>query len=312
MAPKAFMSHAWEDKDRFVREFAARLRAAGVDVWVDEWELHAGDSLVDRIFEEGIKRADVFIVVLSRLSVDKPWVREELNAGVVKKISKECRLIPIVLDGVEVPESLKSTLWVRVTDPSNYDDKLDQVVRSIYGHSDKPPLGAPPSYVSRPVLVPGLNDVDALVLSVIAEVALKNGHQFIDQNAVEARCEELGLSHDGYFESLLALGHEYLVDVEHRHPSVVVTLQITNYGLGRFFEATRPDLGTVRRRLIAGLVNGTDRERTALAATLGEPPLLVEFLLDELDLEGLLTVGKYLGNKVEVKNVSPLLRRHLD
>jgi hypothetical protein len=131
-----------------------------------------------------------------------------------------------------------------------------------------------------------LNDVDALVLSVIAEEALKNGHQFIDHNAVEARCEELGLSHDGYFESLLALGHEQLVDVEHRHPSVVVTLQITSYGLGRFFEATRPDLGTVRRRLIAELVNGTDRERTALAATLGEPPLLVEFLLDELDLEG--------------------------
>jgi hypothetical protein len=61
MAPKAFMSHAWEDKDRFV---------------------------VDRIFDEGIKRADIFIVVLSRLSVDKPWVREELNAGMVKKIAR--------------------------------------------------------------------------------------------------------------------------------------------------------------------------------------------------------------------------------
>jgi hypothetical protein len=220
-------------------------------------------------------------------------------------------VIPIVLDGVEVPESLKSTVWVRIDELGNYQTQLDQVVRSIYGHTDKPPLGAPPGYVSHRVLVPGLNDIDALVLTAVAEEALEGGHRFVDQNAVEARCKEQGVSHDGYYESLLALGHEDLVDVESR-PSVVVTLKITDYGLDRFFEATRPDLGEVRRRLIAELVNGQEREGKALAAMLGERLLVVEFLLDELDLQGLLTVAKSLGNRIQVMNVSPLLRRHLD
>ena len=51
----------------------------GVDVWLDKWEMCAGDSLIDKIFEDGIKNAEIFIIILSKFSVDKPWVREELK-----------------------------------------------------------------------------------------------------------------------------------------------------------------------------------------------------------------------------------------
>ena len=50
-APKVFVSHASEDKDRFVVEFARRLRENGVNAWLDQWEMKPGDSLVDKIFE---------------------------------------------------------------------------------------------------------------------------------------------------------------------------------------------------------------------------------------------------------------------
>ena len=72
-APKVFVSHASEDKDRFVVEFARRLRENGVDAWLDQWEMKPGDSLVDKIFEEGLKEARAVIVVLSKVSVQKPW-----------------------------------------------------------------------------------------------------------------------------------------------------------------------------------------------------------------------------------------------
>lgn len=81
MPPKVFLSHAGEDKERFVVEFAKRLREKGVDAWFDKWEILPGDSLVDKIFEEGLKDADAIIVVLSENSINKPWVREELNAS---------------------------------------------------------------------------------------------------------------------------------------------------------------------------------------------------------------------------------------
>lgn len=33
--PKVFISHANEDKDRFVVEFARRLRENGIDAWLE-------------------------------------------------------------------------------------------------------------------------------------------------------------------------------------------------------------------------------------------------------------------------------------
>ena len=50
-APKVFISHASEDKDRFVLGLATKLRDSGVDAWLDKWEMLPGDSLVDKIFE---------------------------------------------------------------------------------------------------------------------------------------------------------------------------------------------------------------------------------------------------------------------
>ena len=83
MPPKVFISHAPEDKDRFVIDFASRLREQGIDAWLDRWEMLPGDSLVDKLFEEGIHSATAIVIVLSTNSVDKPWVREEINAAFV-------------------------------------------------------------------------------------------------------------------------------------------------------------------------------------------------------------------------------------
>jgi len=41
----AFICHASEDKDPFVREFANELKANHVEVWYDEFSLRLGDSL---------------------------------------------------------------------------------------------------------------------------------------------------------------------------------------------------------------------------------------------------------------------------
>ncbi len=107
--PKVFLSHASEDKDRFVLKFAKKLYSKGIVAWVDKWEMNIGDSLIDKIFEEGINNADAIIVVLSKNSANKPWVREELNASMVKKIEDKRKLIPILIDDCKVPECLRST-----------------------------------------------------------------------------------------------------------------------------------------------------------------------------------------------------------
>jgi hypothetical protein len=146
-APRPFISHAHADKDRFVLDFASRLRGRGIDVWLDSWEMLPGDSLVDKIFNQGLKSCTAFIIVLSKNSVESKWVREELNAGIVKRIADNTKLIPIRLDACEVPVALQGTLWIDIPNLSDYERELEQVVNAVYGQYNKPALGHAPAYV---------------------------------------------------------------------------------------------------------------------------------------------------------------------
>jgi len=53
-APKIFLSHASEDKERFVIRFATALRQRGIDIRLDKWEIVPGD--IDRVEARRILR----------------------------------------------------------------------------------------------------------------------------------------------------------------------------------------------------------------------------------------------------------------
>src|SRR2546430_17495243 len=141
MSPRVFVCHATEDKDRFVRMFGIRLRQNGIEAWVDEWEIQAGDRLVQKIFDDGIKNAKSFIVILSHNSVEKPWVKEELDAAVVQRIEQDTKIIPVVLDDCEVPLVLRATHWVKIDNLNSYDAQMREIISSVFKYSEKPPLG---------------------------------------------------------------------------------------------------------------------------------------------------------------------------
>jgi hypothetical protein len=149
---KVFISHASEDKERFVLNFAKKLREQGVDAWVDVWEMLPGDSIVDKIFSEGIRDAYAMIVILSKNSVEKRWVREELNAGFMHRINGKCKVIPVVIDPCEIPEALRSTIWEEIRDLDNYDDEFQRILDAIFSRNSKPPLGPPSALVQRQLI----------------------------------------------------------------------------------------------------------------------------------------------------------------
>ena len=60
----AFIGHASEDKDDFVRPLADGLKKRGLSVWFDECELKVGDSLRESI-DRGLRRSRFGIVVIS-------------------------------------------------------------------------------------------------------------------------------------------------------------------------------------------------------------------------------------------------------
>ena len=68
MRDKVFISHAKEDKPRFVLKFCERLLAEGIDTWLDEWEILPGDIVIDKIFNEGLKKSKVVVIFVSDIS----------------------------------------------------------------------------------------------------------------------------------------------------------------------------------------------------------------------------------------------------
>lgn len=159
--PKAFLSYSHADRKTATR-IAKGLRAAGIDVWFDKWEILPGDSLIRKIFEEGLAGADAFIILLSEDSVESRWVREELDAALIKRIEGVTRVIPVVIDDVSAPLPLRPLLQVRMKD--DFGDALRQLQGAIFGIRERPPVGQPPEFIrSQLASVGGLSRIATAV-----------------------------------------------------------------------------------------------------------------------------------------------------
>jgi hypothetical protein len=89
-----YLAHGSEDKETIVRPLARRLMEKGIEVWLDEWEIRAGDSLRQKM-EEGLGDCTHFVVVLTPTSMTKPWVNAEIDAAFVRRVSGVSKLIPL-------------------------------------------------------------------------------------------------------------------------------------------------------------------------------------------------------------------------
>ncbi len=79
----AFISHASEDKEEFVRPLAEALHEAGFSVWYDVFSLKIGDSL-RRSIDRGLADSRYGIVVLSSAFFEKNWPQYELDGLIAK------------------------------------------------------------------------------------------------------------------------------------------------------------------------------------------------------------------------------------
>ena len=311
--PGVFLSHATEDNDRFARGFAKRLQDAGMDVWFDEWEILPGDSLVDKVFEEGLKSADAMVIVLSAKSIDKPWVREEINAGFVKRVEGKCKLIPVILDDVSVPEALASTVWQKIANPQSYESELDRIVRAIHDDRNRPEAGSAPAYADV-VALPGLYSTDTQVLRAAGDMAVEGDSPFIRSMELLPRLQAHGVTPDAFLDSLHVLEDHWYVEVHRTLGSGIEaagSFNITVAGLDLY--ATEYILGydAMLTKVVAELVNGGEAGDRQIAETTGVQRLLVEHIFDVLESRGLLRVSKMMGPNSHAFNISPQLKRML-
>jgi len=326
--PKIFVSHATEDKKRFVIEFAMKLRKSGIDAWVDQWEIRPGDSFVDKIFEVGIGTAQAILVVLSRNSVDRPWVRQELDVSVVQRIERGTKIIPVVLDDCMIPISLQSTLYVRITDLNDYDAELKRVIDAVYGYSNKPALGSAPAYIQSPIeQMLGLTKIDSLLLKMVGDKTIENdNYPYIDAQEMLAQIIQQDISPDQFYESLVILEEKQYLDLMRTsgyEPSDPKLRELTRGGIPRFsitidgFEKYAkvyiPDYKTVKRDVLVQIVNEGKRDSASIAKAINQCLRVVEHILELLDHSGELRIVEYMGaGTMYLMNPSPQLKRRLE
>lgn len=133
---KVFVSYTTIDR-AVAEQVATKLISSGIDVWLDSWEVRAGDSLSDRI-ADGLGEADGLVLVLSSASSESLWVKEELRAALTRRVARgtQFRIVPILLDDSEVPLFLRDYRYVRWHPDSNR--ALFEIQAAFTGERRKP------------------------------------------------------------------------------------------------------------------------------------------------------------------------------
>ncbi|CAM5413894.1 hypothetical protein AFEL58S_02238 [Afipia felis] len=165
-SPRAFLSYAWEDR-QLAERVAAALQANGIDTWWAGWCIGAGDSLRQKI-DEGLADCTHFLVLLTPASIKKPWVNQEMDAGLVRKLNENTRFIAVRsgLAASALPPLLAGMLSPSIDD---FDADVRQLVNDIHGILRKPPLGVPPLPV--PAIETGYSPAATAVAKIFVEAS---------------------------------------------------------------------------------------------------------------------------------------------
>ncbi|MEW6665433.1 MAG: toll/interleukin-1 receptor domain-containing protein [Thermodesulfobacteriota bacterium] len=123
------MSHNKADKN-VARLIAAQLVLTGIEVWLDEWEIQAGDSIPGKL-NEGLSAFDAFILLWSTRASRSNWVRQELHSAIMHAIEKgSAKIVPCLLDGTPLPPLISDR---RAIDFSDFRNGVEELLGDLAG-----------------------------------------------------------------------------------------------------------------------------------------------------------------------------------
>jgi len=198
-SPRVFLSYTWDDRE-LAERIANTLQANGIDTWWAEWCISAGDSLRQKI-DEGLGDCTHFLVLLTPNSISKPWVNQEMDAGLKRKLDGACKFIPVRYDlqPAALPPLLSGTLAPEI----KADGDITQLINDIHGISRKPPLGKAPHTDTKETKT-GYSAAANAVARHFVE-ATKYGRTMDPMIDVEPLAQAVGLTEDDTKDALYEL-----------------------------------------------------------------------------------------------------------
>jgi len=176
---KVFLCHASQDKP-IVRDLHQRLSSEGwIDPWLDEENILAGQEWEYEI-EKAVESADVVIVLLSSVSVNKEgYIQKEIRYALdiaLEKPEGTIFIIPLRLDNCAVPRKIKHWQYVDYFPSERLDWAYKKILDSLRVRARNKGINI--EYLNqegiRPIIYPPLlvsisNDSDLKPIQSIAE-----------------------------------------------------------------------------------------------------------------------------------------------
>ena len=122
-----FLSHNHQDK-QLATSLGAQLKLSGADVWFDDWEIQAGDSIPGKV-NDALDRFETLVLLWSGNAAGSNWVRAEFETAISRGMSNlTLRVIPVILDDTPLPALLQRIRWVDLRER-----EMARAVREIMG-----------------------------------------------------------------------------------------------------------------------------------------------------------------------------------
>ena len=150
-----FLSHSAKDKAT-VRALAERMRADGLRVWFDEWEIKVGDSIPAKI-EAGLENSAILIFCMSEHAFGSDWTLLESQTFRFRDpLNLKRRLIPLRLDASKIKGSLAQFKYIDWQTP---EDVAWRDLLAACGHTPAPTT-AQPTPASAMTAAPDASAID--------------------------------------------------------------------------------------------------------------------------------------------------------
>jgi hypothetical protein len=164
--PKAFISYSWETEEhrRWVLDFATRLRGDGVDVTLDQWEVHPGDQL-PAFMERAVRENDYVLIVCTPHYKNRSDKRlggagyeGDIMTSEVVTQNNARKFIPIFRTGASwqaaAPGWLTGKYYIDLSGSPYAEDRYQDLLTTLYGtRPAAPAIGKRPTITGRSQLV---------------------------------------------------------------------------------------------------------------------------------------------------------------
>jgi len=123
-----FISHRRADAAE-AKSLASEIKAAGHQVWLDDWEINIGDSIVSKM-NVGLGGSKYLVLCYSLYGAEAPWMGREWLSALARQLNGEdVKILPIVLTGGVPPAILADLQYADLT--KNRPEALKSLLKAI-------------------------------------------------------------------------------------------------------------------------------------------------------------------------------------